>query len=70
MVLKIEVSKGTTRKFCLNTSAVHIDSIRHPPICLLLDTLFSCQCPFKKFENYHLFSVRVSITPFRETINF
>jgi hypothetical protein len=33
------------RKF-LNTLALHIEGIRHPPICLV-ETLFSCQCPFK-----------------------
>jgi hypothetical protein len=42
---KIVTSKGTIRKF-FNMVAVHIEGSRHPPICLI-ETLFSCQCPFK-----------------------
>jgi hypothetical protein len=49
---KIVAFKGTIRKF-LNTAAVHIEGLRHPPMCLF-DTLFLCKCPFNgKFKVHY-----------------
>jgi hypothetical protein len=47
MYVKIVAFK-TIRKF-LNTLAVHIEGLRHPPpsYAYIFDTLFWCQCPFK-----------------------
>jgi hypothetical protein len=45
---KIVAFKGTIRIF-LNMVAVHIEGLKHPPICLF-DTLFSFQCPFNWFN--------------------
>jgi hypothetical protein len=50
MLLIIVAFKRTIRK-SLNTLAVQIEGIRHPPICLL-GTLFSCQCPFMRMDNF------------------
>jgi hypothetical protein len=45
LLLKIVAFKRTIGNF-LNPLAVYIACIRHPPICCLFDTLFSCQWPF------------------------
>jgi hypothetical protein len=44
--IKIVAFKQMIRKF-VKTFAVHTAGIKHGPI-LLIDTLFSCPCPFKK----------------------
>jgi hypothetical protein len=46
MLFKIIALKRMMRKF-KNMLAVHIEDIRNPPC--LVDTLFSCQCPFKRY---------------------
>jgi hypothetical protein len=38
---------------CLNMVAAHIEGLRHPLI-YLFNTLFSCQCPFKRLCSHNL----------------